>query len=138
MNIGKAAREAGLSAKMVRHYEAIGLLPDVPRTAAGYRYYSESQIHTLRFIRRARDLGFTMAQIRTLLSLWQDRGRASANVKKVALAHLDELDSKIAQLETMRDTLAHLADHCQGNQRPDCPILADMAHDGDYPPTVSV
>lgn len=138
MNIGKAARQAGLSTKMVRHYEAIGLLPDVPRTAAGYRYYREPQIHALRFIRRARDLGFTMAQIRTLLSLWQDRSRASANVKKVALAHLDELDSKIAQLQTMRNTLAHLADHCQGNQRPDCPILADMAHDDDYPPAVSV
>lgn len=129
MNIGQAAKSSGVSAKMIRHYEAIGLLPAAARTAAGYRQYAQADIHTLAFIRRARELGFPIGQIRTLLALWQDRGRASAEVKAMALEHITELETKIGQLETMRATLAHLANHCQGNARPDCPILADLAGD---------
>lgn len=133
MNIGHAATASGVSAKMIRHYEAIGLLPAAVRTAAGYRQYVQADIHTLTFIRRARDLGFPIEQIRTLLSLWQDRGRASREVKAVARSHMAALEEKIGQLQTMRATLAHLADHCQGNARPDCPILADLAGNASGP-----
>lgn len=133
MNIGQAASASGVSAKMIRHYEAIGLLPAAARTAAGYRQYAADDIHTLAFIRRARDLGFPIEQIRILLSLWQDRDRASADVKALARQHIAELEAKISQLQTMRATLAHLAANCRGNNRPDCPILADLAGDASKP-----
>ncbi|MDO8252059.1 MAG: Cu(I)-responsive transcriptional regulator [Rhodoferax sp.] len=126
-NIGQAASQSGVSAKMVRHYEALGLLPAVHRTDAGYRQYGDKQIHTLRFIRRARDLGFSMAEIAALLKLWQNQDRASADVKRIAQAHVADLARRIAEMEAMRQTLAQLADCCQGNARPDCPILSGLA-----------
>jgi len=126
MNISEAARRSGVSAKMVRHYEALGLLPKVARTDAGYRQYREAEIHTLRFIRRARDLGFSMAEIAELLKLWQDRSRASANVKRLAQAHMAELDRRLAEIQQMRQTLQQLVDGCHGDQRPDCPILQEL------------
>lgn len=127
MNIGQAARASGVSAKMIRYYERIGLIPAAARTDNGYRVYSDTDVHTLRFVRRSRDLGFSMDRIGQLVQLWQDRNRASAEVKRIALEHVDELDRKIAALRAMRDTLDHLARHCHGDERPDCPILEDLA-----------
>ncbi len=121
--IGQAASQAGVSAKMVRHYEALGLLPPVARTEAGYRLYAERDVHVLRFIRRARDLGFGMAEIAQLLALWHDRQRASADVRRIAQQHVADLDRRLAELQAMRDTLQHLVAGCRGNDRPDCPIL---------------
>ena len=126
-NIGQAASQSGVSAKMVRHYESLGLLPTVHRTEAGYRQYGEKEVHTLRFIHRARTLGFSMAEIAELLKLWQNKRRASADVKRIALAHVADLERRIAEMETMRQTLAQLAHCCQGNQRPDCPILTELS-----------
>jgi Cu(I)-responsive transcriptional regulator len=126
-NIGQAAARSGVSAKMIRHYESLGLLPTVHRTDAGYRQYGEKEVHTLRFIRRARDLGFSMAEIAELLKLWQNKRRASADVKRIAQAHVADLERRIAEMEVMRQTLAQLADGCQGNHRPDCPILTELA-----------
>lgn len=125
--IGAAALASGVSVKMIRHYEKIGLIPAATRTRANYRVYSDSDVHTLRFIRRARDLGFTLPQVNTLLALWRDRRRASADVKRLALGHIAAIDGRIAELQAMRDTLQELADCCQGNARPDCPILAELA-----------
>ncbi len=127
MNIGQASRASGVSVKMIRHYEAIGLLPKPGRTAANYRVYSDNDVHRLRFIRRGRDLGFPMAQIKALLGLWQNKSRSSAAVKKIAAQHLDDLKGRIAELQAMSATLEHLARHCHGDQRPDCPILDDLA-----------
>lgn len=127
MNIGQVAKSSGVSAKMIRYYEQIGLIPKADRSDAGYRNYGLSDAHSLRFIRRARDLGFSVEQISELLALWRDRERASSDVKKVALAHVAGLKSKIAELQAMAQTLEHLADHCHGNDRPDCPIIADFA-----------
>lgn len=126
MNIGTAAKASGISAKMIRYYEQTGLLPPAARTAAGYRAYSASEIHQLRFIRRARDLGFSVAEISELLGLWRDRSRHSADVKRIAKAHIAELHQKIAHLRYMADTLQALIDGCAGDERPDCPILADL------------
>jgi Cu(I)-responsive transcriptional regulator len=126
-NIGQAASQSGVSAKMIRHYESLGLLPAVPRTDAGYRQYGDKQVHTLRFIRRARTLGFSMAEIAELLKLWQNQQRASADVKRIAQAHVADLERRIAEMQAMRRTLAQLANCCQGNHRPDCPILAELA-----------
>jgi Cu(I)-responsive transcriptional regulator len=126
-NIGQAAARSGVSAKMVRHYESLGLLPDVGRTDAGYRQYRDKDVHTLRFIRRARDLGFGMAEIAQLLKLWQNRRRASADVKRIALAHVADLDRRMQELDAMKRTLGRLADCCHGDQRPDCPILDELA-----------
>ncbi len=126
-NIGVAATCSGVSAKMVRHYESLGLLPAVPRTESGYRRYGAKEVHTLRFIRRARDLGFGMAEIAELLKLWQNRRRASADVKRIALRQVAELERRMAAMAQMRDSLMHLADCCQGDHRPDCPILDDLA-----------
>jgi len=126
-NIGQAASRSGVSAKMVRHYESLGLLPAVHRTDAGYRQYGDRQIHTLRFIRRARTLGFSMAEIADLLKLWQNQQRASADVKRIALAHVADLERRIAEMEAMRQTLAQLAHGCAGDSRPDCPILSGLA-----------
>lgn len=127
MNIGEAASASGVSAKMIRYYETIGLIAAPDRSAAGYRRYGNADVHTLRFIRRARDLGFSVDEMRSLLALWRDRSRASADVKALALAHVGELEKRIAELRGMADTLSHLARHCHGDDRPDCPILADLA-----------
>jgi MerR family transcriptional regulator, copper efflux regulator len=127
MDIGRASKASGVSVKMIRHYEAIGLLPKVARTFANYRVYRDSDIHTLRFIRRARALGFSMADIQELVGLWQNTSRSSASVKKIAGKHVDELNRKIAELEAMVSTLQHLTKHCHGDHRPDCPILDDLS-----------
>lgn len=134
MNIGEAARRSGVSAKMVRHYEALGLLPRVLRTEAGYRQYGADEVHTLRFIRRARELGFSMAEIAELLKLWQNRERASADVKRIAKAHMADLDRRIAEMSAMRRTLEHLVHGCHGDQRPQCPILDELAEPAAAPP----
>ncbi len=127
MNIGEAARATGISAKMIRHYEVLGLIDDVARTDAGYRRYDDATLHSLRFIRRARDLGFGIEEIRTLLALWRNRQRSSAEVKRIALAHVDDLQRRIDALQSMQRTLKHLAHGCAGDDRPDCPILDDLA-----------
>ena len=127
MDIGRASKASGVSVKMIRHYEAIGLLPKVARTFANYRVYREADVHTLRFIRRARALGFSMNDIQELLGLWQNKSRSSASVKKSAGKHVDVLNRKIAELKAMVDTLQHLTKHCHGDHRPDCPILDDLS-----------
>ena len=126
MNIGEAAEKAGVTPKMVRHYESLGLLPKVHRTESGYRVYGESEVHTLRFIKRSRDLGFSIPEISELVKLWQDRRSPSSSVKKVASAHLAELDRKIEEMQSMRKTLSHLVHCCHGDERPNCPILEDL------------
>lgn len=126
-NIGEAASLSGVSAKMIRHYEAIGLVPPAHRTFANYRLYSDADVHRLRFIKRSRGLGFSMKQIGQLLGLWSDPQRSSAEVKRLAQSHADDLDARIREMETMRDTLLDLARHCRGDSRPECPILADLA-----------
>ncbi|SDI80529.1 MerR family transcriptional regulator, copper efflux regulator [Pseudomonas flavescens] len=126
MNIGQAARHTGLSAKMIRYYEAIGLLPSAGRSESGYRQYGDDDLQRLRFIRRARDLGFSLAESGRLLALWHDRERASADVKALAVEHIEALNGRITELEALRDTLQNLVDHCLGDQRPDCPILDDL------------
>jgi MerR family copper efflux transcriptional regulator len=130
MNIGQAAEASGVSAKMIRYYESIGLIPKTMRTEAGYRVYSDNDVHTLRFIRRARDLGFSVEQIADLVSLWQDRNRASLDVKRMALEHVGVLERKITELQEMAGSLKHLASHCHGDNRPDCPIIEELANDG--------
>lgn len=125
--IGEAARRAGVSARMVRHYESLGLLPPVSRTDSGYRQYTEAEVHALRFIRRARDLGFAMHEITELLGLWQDKQRASSQVKRIAQTHIDDLATRIAAMQAMQRTLQSLVRCCHGDQRPDCPILDDLA-----------
>ena len=126
MNIGDAAKASGVSAKMIRYYEDTALIPPAARTAAGYRVYTDQDVHMLRFIRRARDLGFSVEGIRELLGLWRDRDRHSADVKRLALAHVAELRQKIRELEDMASTLETLAACCHGNDRPDCPILSEL------------
>lgn len=130
LNIGEAARQSGVSAKMVRHYESLGLLPRVHRSDSGYRQYTEAEVHTLRFIKRARDLGFSMAEIAELVGLWQNRRRASASVRRIAQKHADDLAQRIAAMQAMQQTLAHLIDCCHGDERPECPILNDLAGAG--------
>lgn len=127
MNIGAAARASGVSAKMIRHYEGLGLIPAVGRSEAGYRIYTEADIHRLRFIRRARDLGFSMAEIARLLSLWGDRERKSADVKQLAQQHIAQLQQRMAQLQEMVHSLQSLVGCCSGDDRPDCPILNELA-----------
>ncbi len=130
MNIGEAAAASGVSAKMLRYYESIGLIEAPARSASGYRSYGTADVHTLRFIKRARSLGFSLEETAELLALWRDKGRASADVKAFALKHVGELETKIAELQSMVRTLKHLASCCQGDERPDCPILDDLAREG--------
>jgi MerR family copper efflux transcriptional regulator len=127
MQIGEAARATGVSAKMIRHYEAIGLVPAAGRRASNYRDYGAADLHRLGFIRRARDLGFSMEEIRDLLRLWADRSRSSRDVKALALAHIAELEGKIRLLKEMRATLGALAEACDGDHRPHCPIIESLA-----------
>jgi MerR family copper efflux transcriptional regulator len=127
MNIGDAAQASGVSAKMIRHYESIGLIGAARRTDSGYRVYSEQDVQVLQFIHRGRALGFSLDQIRELLALWQDKNRASADVRALARQHIDELNKKIAELESMRRTLERLAASCHGDGRSNCPILDDLA-----------
>lgn len=127
MNIGQAAEASGISAKMIRYYERVELIPAAARTESGYRIYSDTDIHTLKFLHRARSLGFSVKQMQELVSLWRDRSRTSANVKSVALAHVAKLEDKIDALQAMRETLQHLAAHCHGDHRPDCPIIEDFS-----------
>lgn len=129
MNIGEAAELSGVSAKMIRYYEQSGLMPPALRSESGYRTYRQTDVHRLRFIRRARDLGFSVAEIRNLLSLWDDRSRHSADVKRLAQTHIAELEERIGQLRQMADTLQTLIDCCAGDDRPDCPILASLEQD---------
>ena len=126
MNIGEAAKASGVSAKMIRHYEGVQLLPPAVRTDSGYRQYSDRDISTLRFIRQSRDLGFSMAEIAELLKLWQNRRRSSADVRRIASKHVTELNERMAEMEAMRRTLQHLIHCCQGDTRPDCPILDEL------------
>ncbi|WP_296258652.1 MULTISPECIES: Cu(I)-responsive transcriptional regulator [unclassified Pseudomonas] len=126
MNIGQAAKSSGLSAKMIRYYESIGLLPAATRTDSGYRLYGKDELHTLAFIKRSRDLGFSLEEVGKLLTLWQDRQRASADVKALACQHIAKLNQKISELAGLRDTLLDLATHCQGDDRPECPILRNL------------
>ncbi|MCX5515868.1 Cu(I)-responsive transcriptional regulator [Kaistia algarum] len=133
MNIGEASAASGVSAKMIRYYEQIDLIPAAARTEAGYRLYSDQNVATLRFIRRARDLGFSVEEMGALLALWRDKNRASAEVKRIADDHVADIERRIRELESMAKTLRHLASHCHGDERPDCPILDDFA-DGAAPP----
>lgn len=127
MNIGQAAEASGVSAKMIRYYEKTGLIEPAERTESGYRVYTKSDIHTLQFIRRARDLGFSVPQIQNLLALWHNRDRSSADVKAVAVEHIEQLCEKVSQMEEMIATLRHLAERCSDDDRPDCPILQDLS-----------
>jgi MerR family copper efflux transcriptional regulator len=127
LDIGRASKAGGVSVKMIRHYEAIGLLKNVARTYANYRVYSGRNVHTLRFIKRARTLGFSMDDIRELLALWQNKSRPSASVKKIAGGHMQDLKRRIQEMQSMVATLEHLTHNCHGDGRPDCPILNDLA-----------
>jgi MerR family copper efflux transcriptional regulator len=126
MNIGEASARSGVSAKMIRYYEQVGVLPQPERRLSGYRAYDENDIHRLRFVRRARDFGFPVERIRELLRLWSDRKRPNSEVKRIAETHVAELDARIAQLTALRDSMKDLARRCHGDARPDCPILADL------------
>jgi MerR family transcriptional regulator, copper efflux regulator len=128
MNIGQAAKASGVSAKMIRYYESIGLIPAADRTEAGYRTYGPSDVHTLSFVRRARDLGFSVEEMTELVALWRDRSRISADVKAIALRHVADLDRKARELQEMSETLQRLAMTCHGDDRPDCPILESLAN----------
>ncbi|WP_374311908.1 Cu(I)-responsive transcriptional regulator [Dongia sp.] len=127
LSIGAAAKASGVSAKMIRHYESIGLLPRAERSNGNYRLYATQDVHNLRFIHRARSLGFPLETIRELLALWRNRQRSSAQVKKLALTHVATLEAKIAEMQEMAAALKHLAHNCHGDERPDCPILEGLA-----------
>jgi MerR family copper efflux transcriptional regulator len=127
MNIGEVAAETGVTAKSIRYYESINLIPAAERTEAGYRQYGDRDVQILHFIKRSRGLGFSVAEVAELLSLYQDRSRASGEVKRIVEARLSEIDQKISELESIRATLRTLADRCHGDERPDCPILDDFA-----------
>lgn len=127
MNIGEAAKISGVNAKLIRHYESIGIIPKANRSEAGYRTYTESDVHILSFVKRSRTLGFSMKEIKKLVSLWRNKNRASSDVKALATKHVDEMEKKILELQEMVKTLKHLARTCHGDGRPDCPILNDLA-----------
>jgi len=137
MNIGQAARASGVSAKMIRHYEDIGLIGRVRRTEAGYRIYGETDLHTLRFIGQARSLGFSIEEIKELLGLWHNQHRTSRKVKELALRHIDELDGRIRELQQIRQTLSHLIRCCHGDSRPECPILDSLALEPEAKPAAA-
>lgn len=128
MNIGQAAQASGVTAKMIRYYGSIGLLPESGRTDAGYRQYSGDDVQALRFIKRSRELGFSLERIKTLLGLWEDKTRKSADVKDLACKYIAELDLDIEKLQSIRDQLQRLAHHCHGDDRPGCPIIDELAH----------
>jgi MerR family copper efflux transcriptional regulator len=127
MNIGELAKETGIVAKTIRYYESVGLLAAPPRSGGNYRIYGERDLATLRFVQRARNLGFSVKEVGDLVALWQDRQRASADVRALATAHLGEIERKLKELEAMRATLDHLIKRCHGNKRPDCPIIDELA-----------
>lgn len=127
MNIGQAAEASGVTAKMIRYYESVGLMPAAQRSASGYRQYTDAEVQTLRFIRRARDLGFSLERIRTLIGLWKDKDRKSHDVKRLAHQYITELDQDIAKLQSIRDQLQILANCCHGDDRPDCPIIEELS-----------
>jgi MerR family transcriptional regulator, copper efflux regulator len=133
MNISEAARASSVSAKAIRYYEAAGLIATAGRTGGGYRVYTQADVFTLRFIRRARDLGFSIERIRRLLNLWQDKSRASRDVKRLALDHIAEITTRLAAMSAMRDAVQELADKCEGNDRPECPILRDLESSAPIP-----
>lgn len=134
-NIGEAARRSQVSAKMVRHYESLGLLPEINRTDSGYRQYSDREVHTLRFIKRSRDLGFSMVEIAELLKLWQNQRRSSADVQRIAIRHVEDLNQRMAEMEAMKRTLETLIHCCPGDHRPDCPILDELGKAPEFVPT---
>jgi MerR family transcriptional regulator, copper efflux regulator len=127
MNIGEAAKISGVNAKLIRHYESIGVIPKASRTETGYRSYSEADVHTLTFVKRSRTLGFSMKEIKKLVNLWKNKSRASIDVKSMAAKHIDEMEKKISELQSMVKTLKHLSKNCHGDSRPECPILDDLA-----------
>ncbi len=127
MNIGQAAKSSGVNAKLIRHYESIGIIPKASRSDSGYRIYTENDVHILSFVRRARSLGFSMKEIKKLVSLWRNRSRASSEVKTLTQSHIKALDEKIRELVAIRNTLQHLARNCHGDARPGCPILKTLA-----------
>ncbi len=131
MNIGTVAERSGVPAKTIRYYESIGLIPSADRRSNGYRAYTTVDMHTLNFVKRARSLGFSVDEVRDLLDLWRDRNRTSAAVKALATRHLDALERKIVEIQSMRRTLADLVERCRGDERPDCPILDDFSHSRD-------
>jgi MerR family copper efflux transcriptional regulator len=133
MNIGEASSASGVSAKTIRYYEAARLIATANRSSGGYRVYTQADVFTLRFIKRARELGFSIERIRGLLDLWQDKGRASRDVKQLALDHIAEIRSKIAAMTSMRDAVQELADACDGDERPECPILRDLEDAANQP-----
>ncbi|NUN06895.1 MAG: Cu(I)-responsive transcriptional regulator [Bdellovibrio sp.] len=128
MNIGQAAKISGVNAKLIRHYESIGIIPKASRSEAGYRTYSEADVHILSFVKRSRNMGFSMKEIKKLVSLWRNKTRASSEVKTLALKHIEEMEKKIQELQEMVKTLRHLSKNCHGDHRPDCPILNDLAN----------
>lgn len=127
MNIGQAAKISGVNAKLIRHYEEAGMIPKASRSESGYRTYTEADVHILSFVKKARSLGFSMKEIKKLISLWRNKNRASVDVKNLALKHIEEMELKIKELEAMVKTLKHLSKNCHGDDRPDCPILDDLA-----------
>ena len=137
MQIGQAAKASGVSAKMIRHYEAIGLVPEADRRSSNYRDYSDEDVHRLAFIRRARDLGFSLERIADLLKLWADKDRSNAEVKAMAMAHVCDLEAKARHLQQMAGLLQNLADACEGDGRPKCPIISDLEGSGDTASPVS-
>lgn len=128
MNIGEAAKISGVNAKLIRHYESIGIIPKASRSESGYRTYSDADVHILSFVKRARSLGFSMKEIKKLVSLWRNKSRASSEVKSLALKHVEEMEKKISELQDMVTTLRHLAKNCHGDHRPDCPILEKLSN----------
>lgn len=128
MNIGQAAKISGVNAKLIRHYESIGIIPKASRSESGYRTYSEADVHILSFVKRSRSMGFSMKEIKKLVSLWRNKTRASSEVKFLALKHIDEMEKKIQELQEMVKTLRHLSKNCHGDHRPECPILNDLAN----------